>query len=163
MQTPITIPARRRKMTTCHFDPMEKNCFRCGVLKPLDAFYKHPEMADGTLNKCKSCTKIDVRAHYQNNRKRFSDYDTRREQTPERKKAKRINLSRYRAKNRLVVRAYSATARAVRSGRIKRMPCIVCGGLKAEAHHHDYSRPLDVTWLCFKHHREVAHGQTVSK
>lgn len=32
-------------------------------------------------------------------------------------------------------------------------PCVVCGG-KAEAHHEDYEKPLAVTWLCRKHHRD---------
>jgi hypothetical protein len=38
---------------------MEKTCFRCGVLQPLTEFYKHKGMADGHLNKCKTCTKGD--------------------------------------------------------------------------------------------------------
>jgi hypothetical protein len=36
-----------------------------------------------------------------------------------------------------------------------RPPCEVCGALSAEAHHKDYSRPLDVVWLCRKHHMEL--------
>lgn len=44
---------------------------------------------------------------------------------------------------------------AIRSGKIKRQPCEVCGAEPAEGHHPDYSRPLDVVFLCPQHHREL--------
>lgn len=44
---------------------------------------------------------------------------------------------------------------AVNLGKLKRMPCEVCGDPKSHGHHEDYSKPLDVQWLCSKHHRAV--------
>lgn len=51
-------------------------------------------------------------------------------------------------------RAHSAVSNAIRDGRMKREPCEVCGDKKSHAHHDDYSKPLDVRWLCQKHHTE---------
>lgn len=43
---------------------------------------------------------------------------------------------------------------AIRAGRLVRQPCEKCGADKAHAHHDDYDRPLEVRWLCRKHHDE---------
>lgn len=42
----------------------------------------------------------------------------------------------------------------LQKGKIKRMPCEVCGAEKTEAHHCDYNKPLEIMWLCAEHHRE---------
>jgi len=53
-------------------------------------------------------------------------------------------------------RARKAAANAVRDGRLTRQPCEVCGRTETvEAHHDDYTKPLDVRWLCRPHHREL--------
>ena len=43
----------------------------------------------------------------------------------------------------------------IRAGRLVRQPCEVCNNPKSIAHHEDYNKPLDVRWLCGKHHAEV--------
>jgi DNA-binding XRE family transcriptional regulator len=48
--------------------------------------------------------------------------------------------------------ARSAVARALRRGDFHRLPCEVCGSPKSHAHHEDYSKPLEVRWLCEEHH-----------
>lgn len=54
-------------------------------------------------------------------------------------------------------KARVALGNAVRDGRVIPWPvCAVpecCG--KPHGHHPDYSRPLDVVWLCDKHHKEA--------
>ncbi|TXH55919.1 MAG: hypothetical protein E6Q97_07710 [Desulfurellales bacterium] len=61
------------------------------------------------------------------------------------------------AKNNVEKRkAHSAVNYAVRSGRIKKLPCEVCGSkVRIQGHHDDYSKPLEVRWLCQVHHKEL--------
>lgn len=42
----------------------------------------------------------------------------------------------------------------LRRGKIARQPCKVCGEPRVEAHHKNYSKPLEVVWLCRPHHRQ---------
>lgn len=44
-----------------------KICFKCSKEKEIMLFYKHPKNADGHLNKCKICTKLDVKNGYHKN------------------------------------------------------------------------------------------------
>jgi hypothetical protein len=44
---------------------------------------------------------------------------------------------------------------AIRSGKLVPQPCEICGNQKTDGHHTDYSKPLDVQWLCRKHHALV--------
>lgn len=62
---------------------------------------------------------------------------------------------RWRKRNPRSYLAHLTVQNAMRLGLLERQPCEVCGDPKSEAHHHDYDRPLDVTWLCRAHHRAV--------
>ena len=56
------------------------------------------------------------------------------------------------------VKARALVSRALKSGALAKWPvCAIpsCSEAKVEAHHPDYSRPLNVVWLCDKHHAEV--------
>lgn len=64
---------------------------------------------------------------------------------------------RERQRNRAQHLARGKVADALRYGRLTRKPCEVCGAPRATAHHVDYSKPLDVRWLCRPHHDEADH------
>lgn len=45
---------------------------------------------------------------------------------------------------------------AIRNGTLIRPNrCEICPEVKIEAHHSDYSKPLEVRWLCRYHHNKV--------
>jgi hypothetical protein len=136
-----------------------KTCRKCSRELPLSDYYAHPYMADGHLNICKACTKKRVSAHREANIERIRAYDRERHALPE-AVARRTDYAKiYRLKSPQKRAAHMAVARAIRSGKILRMPCLVCGATRSEAHHKDYSAPLEVIWLCPVHHRQVHHGK----
>jgi transcriptional regulator with XRE-family HTH domain len=51
-------------------------------------------------------------------------------------------------------RARTILNNAIYSGYVDRLPCAVCGDKISQAHHDDYSKALDVVWLCRSHHGE---------
>lgn len=48
--------------------------------------------------------------------------------------------------------ARDTLTQALVTGKVKKMPCEVCGIPESQGHHHDYNLPLDVKWLCQSHH-----------
>ena len=128
---------------------MSKKCFKCGEVKTLSDFYKHKQMKDGHVNKCKSCNKIDVSRHRAENIDKIRAYDRRR--------GNRQDLDyfkRYRKKYPNKYKAHNMVNNHKRAGNIFELPCEICGDLRVEAHHDDYSKPLNVRWMCPAHHKQ---------
>ncbi len=122
-------------------------------MKPRSEFYRHPGMADGLLGKCKECTRVDVRSNYATKLVRYRAYERQRNATPDRRAQLRAAHRRHVRRHPERTRARRAVQYALSVGNLHKEPCADCGAEYVEAHHHDYARPLDVTWLCRTCHR----------
>ena len=134
-----------------------KKCFKCKKSKPLTSFYSHKGTADKHLNKCKICTKKDVSLLRRNPkfREKILQRDRDRANEPKRKSKHLLAVKLRRQKYKGKARANAALNHAVRDGKIKKLPCEVCGNIKVEGHHPDYRKKLQVIWLCNYHHRKI--------
>ena len=124
----------------------EKQCFKCGEVKDLSCFYKHPQMKDGHVNKCKICNQKDVKNNRLKKIEHYRDYD--------RKRGSRLSkeeVSKYRSRNRIKYLAHNIVNNAIKSGKlVKSETCEQCGKSHTyiHGHHDDYALPLNVRWLC---------------
>jgi len=125
-----------------------KECFKCKAVKPLTEFYKHSEMLDGHVNKCKECNKVDVTTNRNNKLEYFREYDRMRSKRPERIKNALEQTKKWRTEDKRRVACHNAVARAIKAGKLVPEPCVRCQSEKSLAHHEDYDKPLDVMWLC---------------
>ncbi len=169
----IPTPTSASRTTTCRSDiPLwynggMKKCIGCGVAKNRSEFYANPGTADGLLGKCKPCILAAMQRDRELNPQKYIDRDRARNRLPHRiaerkryakteggKQARRNASNNYYRRNSHKRKAVIAANNAVRDGRLMKRPCDVCGVAKVEAHHADYSKPLEVRWLCNKHHRE---------
>lgn len=137
-----------------------KKCFKCQAVKTIEEFYKHSKMADGHLNKCKECTKNDVKDHREKNLDKVRAYDRQRAKTESRIKHNIEVTCAWRQQDKRRQTAHSAVAKAVKNGDLVRQPCETCSNPKSVGHHDDYDKPLDVRWLCqachTQHHKRIA-------
>jgi len=136
--------------------PHSKVCFKCGISKPSEEFYKHPQMGDGYLGKCKTCTKKDVLEHRLKNIERIREYDRIRGKIPERSKKAAAVSEKWRKADRRRIVCHSAIAKAYRNGTLVPKSCEWdgCTNEHAYAHHESYDRPLDVVFYCQPHHKQ---------
>ena len=131
-----------------------KECFKCHTVKPLTEFYKHKQMADGHLNKCKECNKNDATTHRNKNLEKVREYDRARGKESKRLKAATEITRAWRAEDSRRLVAHSQVAKAIRNGTLVRQPCVRCAEAKSIAHHEDYDHPLVVMWLCQPCHKQ---------
>lgn len=133
---------------------MTKICFKCEAEKPLDAFYKHPMMADGHLNKCIECAKADARSTRAARLAYYQAYDRSRAKWPDRvadRKRRAKEQPRYCEPDPIKQKARNAVSNALRDGRLKKPPeCEICAITDdhLHGHHEDYSKALEVIWVC---------------
>ena len=129
---------------------MEKQCFKCKKIKNIDDFYKHPQMDDGHLGKCKTCAKNDVAKNRKDKIDYYREFDRRRGS-----RQPRSYLRKWRKENPDKYAAHMILNNGIRNGSVERGDCERCGsGENIHGHHKDYSEPLNVNWLCAVCHKE---------
>lgn len=155
----------------------EKACTRCSAVLRLDQFNRDRKNRDGRTYECKECAKKRVHEYCKANIEIVRAKNRLRGLSPEHKKANRQRYrkamstpegrekenaykKRWRLNNKEKRTAHLRTANAIRYGVLKWSPCERCNSEdNVDAHHEDYSKPLDVTWLCKPchgiRHREI--------
>lgn len=127
----------------------------------------YSQTTGGLFHDCKPCVCARVRANRLVNLEQYTEYERGRASAPHRVEARKNyaqtpegRAAHQRAHRKFVAlnptkrRAHFAVSNALRDGKLARQACEVCGAEKAQAHHDDYSKPLDVRWLCTTHHAE---------
>jgi hypothetical protein len=138
------------------------NCSVCKQDKTIDSFYLKKNNKASSW--CKSC----YAEYYKINKQIISDAqkDYRKTKSCLLARLKRHlnnweNMSFYSQRRRAVKTVRIALA----CGEISRSDiCEICGArtLFIDAHHHDYTKPLDVSWMCRKCHK-MTHKKLISK
>ena len=135
----------------------EQACTGCGVNKPLDGFWRDARERDGRRRRCIDCDKRVKRRWVIANPDHNKEYNRVRRKDPEYRQ-RRLGWERtHRTRNPDKTLAQRRLQRAVREGRLVRpLICEQCGGIgDIHAHHDDYSRALDVRWICRDCHTEL--------
>jgi hypothetical protein len=145
-----------------------KRCKGCQETLPPEAFYAKKGARDGLESKCKDCKRSGVAKNRKRNKAHYAAYDKIRNQSLERMEAsqryaqsdkgkisRQNSLDRYARNHPERVKAQELAGIAMAQGKIQRpIACESCGQRKPlQAHHHDYSKPYDVTFLCTGCHR----------
>ena len=131
-----------------------KRCSACLQEKESAEFSRSE---NSLQSKCRQCANAYIAEYRKKNAAAVSAYDKARDKLPARADQRRVRIAKDKIAHPERVRARLLVQRSVRSGRIEKYPCMVCGNSLSEGHHADYERPLDVVWLCSSHHK-LAHA-----
>lgn len=123
----------------------QKRCRKCKIVKDISLFYKLSRNKDGLYSYCKSC---------ENARLKIRDRVRIKIKNPIYLLRKLKSQKRYRLLNPQKTKARLIVNKTIKRGILTRKPCEKCGKEKSEAHHEDYNKPLEIVWLCKKHHTE---------
>ena len=137
-----------------------KPCRKCCEIKLLSDFPLHKQMSDGRLHTCRVCRNIYIKEHRKTpegiaTRKKEKQYPENKKRYKQTEKGKIANAKYRPPKERMS--AKNAVKYALKTGKLTKEPCFVCGGLKTHGHHSSYApdMKLAVTWLCQSHHNEL--------
>jgi len=135
-------------------------CSKCRCWCDESSFYSDKRTANGLKSQCKEChieTSILTRDRI-NTRKINREHMRRARKTDPAKFRKREASAALKRPKGAATRARVKLNTAVRAGIIiKPMKCEKCNGKhRLTAHHEDYSKPLEVIWLCYECHGELS-------
>lgn len=138
-------------------------CSTCNEWFPAEKYYARERASNGLSTECRSChckTSIRTRNAEVHRDARKESARRKRAENPELIRAKEREASRRRGRSDND-KVRDITNRAVNKGVLPRPTvCTECGEKKKiTAHHPDYSKPLEVEWLCYechgKRHRKI--------
>ena len=132
-----------------------KVCPICGEDKSLTEYHKDKHDPYGYYGYCKLCRVKKCREGYARQKSRILDYIKAYRKTEEGKSIRRKEYKNRLEKYPEKIMAENILGRKIKSGIIKRGTCEICQKENAQGHHPDYSKPLEVVWLCQKHHQEL--------
>lgn len=157
--------ARAREEAENKAPPATKACRTCKLVKPLSSFAKHRLAKDGHRHDCAVCVKTERTKRAERTAEQREAQKVNAAQ-PHRRAANRRAVAAWAQRNPQAIRARSILRRAVKSGRVQIAEHCQADGCtttqRLHGHHHDYLRPLAVTWLCSRHHHR-AHASGVLK
>lgn len=131
-------------------------CTKCLASKDSSEFYSHCKGRHKRMSKCKECHKRYVIEYQRKNADKMRTIYKERINNPRRREQNKQYYAAMKARCPERFRAYSLFHSARKCGRITPSPCEVCGSTRRiEGHHEDYSKPLEVRWLCKAHHLQL--------